>query len=86
MGAVVVAIPADNLRSGCTGAEPYAPWNYREPWEGRKCGECVYFVRIDGMQLCVAEACLDGYPAAAKVGYYEDACESFADELPRTRR
>lgn len=81
-----IAIPNDNLRSGCTGAEGWAPWNDREPWEGRKCGECAYVLSIDGMRLCLAEACVDGFPDAVKVGFYDDACECFADELPRRSR
>lgn len=81
-----VAIPADNLREGCTGAEPYAPWNDREPWEGRKCGECVYVCDVAACTLCLLEACVEGFPCAMEVGVNDDACECFADELPAVRR
>lgn len=81
-----VAIPADNLRSGCTGAEPYAPWNYREPWEGRCCQDCAYVYDSAAYTLCLREACVEGFPDVAEVHAYDDACECFAAELPRARR
>ena len=81
-----IVIPAGNLRSGCTGAEPYAPWNDREPWEGRRCGECVYAYDVAACTLCLREACVEGFPYAMEVGVNDDACECFADELPRRSR
>lgn len=75
----LVAIPAENLRSGCTGAEPYAPWNYRDPWEGRRCGECRHMVSFAGMKLCVGEAVVNDADEVGLVAFYDEACELFEE-------
>lgn len=65
-----------NLPDGCNGADPRAPWNQGDPWEGRECGECRHCKEVAGAGVL---ACDFDPGALCAVSETEDACEGFEE-------
>ena len=67
-----------NYPDGAYDADPRAPWNQPDPWDGEECGTCRYCGMVGSICICVAGCCLDGDPDGyATVRPREAACESY---------
>lgn len=77
----MLADATGNYPPGTWDADPRAPWNEPEPWEGRTCGECRScrpLVALDGglSRACVAEGSDDVH----EVDPHAPACEGYEEE------
>ena len=77
----MLADATGNYPPGTWDADPRAPWNEPEPWEGRTCGECRScrpLVALDGgrSRACVAEGSDDVH----EVDPHAPACEGSEEE------
>ncbi len=61
-------------------ANPQAPWNETDPWEGRECRDCDHFcyARNNDQTICIQDAVdNDGY--VDEVNPTDAACEAFKE-------
>lgn len=62
-------------------ADPRAPWNEPEPWEGRECKDCDHFcrVRTKYQPLCIQDAVDNGSLFVDEAKPTDAACEAFKE-------
>lgn len=69
-----------NYPPGTWDADPRAPWNEPEPWEGRECGECRHCRPLRMLDGELTSACAtDENDDVYEVDPHEPACEGFED-------
>ena len=66
-----------NYPPGTWDADPRAPWNEPEPWEGRTCGECAHCGRIVGSAGRDTRVCCEDLGDVEEVDPGEPACDRF---------
>lgn len=73
------AVAVSNLPDGCRDADPRAPWNAPEPWEGRRCGECSSCLPLELGNGARSLACVADTGLLVEVDGDEWACEWFTE-------
>lgn len=68
-----------NYPPGTWDADPRAPWNPPDPWDGRTCSECAFFARLDGSGVCAQEPMEGAGHELHRAGGRDAACEAFME-------
>lgn len=69
-----------NYPPGTWDADPRAPWNEPEPWEGRTCGECRLCRPLRTLDGGLSSACAtEGNDDVYEVDPHAPACEGYEE-------